>query len=82
MERFLPPTPSTISDVEPVPEEEIKFEEKALPPESFFPFSPKLPNEFVEEVRPQKYTKEYIDSLKPKMEQELPKKCVEVSVKK
>lgn len=77
MESLIPP--------ESEPESELGFEleddepeTKALPPESFLPFSPKIPNGFRQWPRPKELSKEYQDSLKPVVEKEIPKKCLEV----
>mgnify|MGYP006989435030 FL=1 len=77
LEKYIPPESIVSSEVVQEIIEEPK-EVKALPPESFFPFSPKIPNVFKEKKRPEELTKSYLKTLRNDPEPEMPKKCAEV----
>lgn len=77
-ERFIQQTSETESSIESEETEKTKKSPRDLPPESFFPFSPKHPNKFFAEERPLELTNDYLKSFTEKPETEIPQKCVEV----
>ncbi|KAK6617563.1 hypothetical protein RUM44_005151 [Polyplax serrata] len=77
-ERFIQQTSETESSIESEETEKTKKSPRDLPPESFFPFSPKHPNKFFAEERPLELTNDYLKSFTEKPETEIPQKCVEL----